>query len=309
MLFFPTQVCWHMATTVATGGWKVLISSKEPDALVLVSRLLEEGISAERYDIPVCDIAIVKGDRTYVQAELKTQRDLVQSIVTDCRYHEQTASMSVSGVPFTFYLLHGYKAAFGISVDDQVKVEHGMTRAQLSSSLAKVQPPAPLEPPEPPPEPEQFEIVDGAGESSGEPGNVPRTHIGCIPITSPDGVFLWVKYVYRNLVEDPQLSDGVFAPLTENVRHAFGSKPAARSQTQVYVEQLSRLTGIGEEKAREIAKWFPSMGRLLDFLRGCDSAKQLVKHFTALKAGLGPKACERMYTQLLAKEERKFFVG
>ena len=279
---------------MAEGGWKVLVSSKEPDALVLVSRLLEEGIPAERYDIPVCDIAIVKGDRTYVQAEMKTQRDLVQSIVTDCRYHEQTASMSVSGVPFTFYLLHGYKAAFGISMEDQVKVEHGMTRAQLSSSIAKVQ----LSPSES--DSEQFPLTDD------EPGNIPRTHIGCIPITSPDGVFLWIKYVYRNLVEDPQLSDGIFAPLTENVKHAFGSKPAARSQHQVYVEQLSRLTGIGEEKAREIAKWFPSMGRLLDFLRGCESSKQLVKHFTSLKAGLGPKACERMYTQLLSKEERKF---
>jgi hypothetical protein len=264
--------------------WKVLISSKEPDALVLAARLHGVGIPAERYDIPVCDIAIVKGDRTYVQAELKTQRDLVQSIVTDCRYHEQTASMSISGVPFTFYLLHGYKAAFGVSLDDQVKVEHGMTRAQLSSSLSKVR--------------DLF--------SDGEPSSIPRTHIGCIPITSPDGVFSWIQYVYKNLAEDPEIADGVFAPLTDNVKHAFGSKPAARAQVQVYVEQLSRLTGIGEEKAREIARWFPSMGRLLDFLRGCESSKQLVKHFTSLKAGLGPKACERMYTQLLSSEERKF---
>lgn len=283
-------------------GWKVLVSSKEPDALVLVSRLLEVGIPAERYDIPVCDIAITRNGRTYVQAEMKTQRDLVQSIVTDCRYHEQSASMSISGVPFTYYLLHGYRAGFGISTEDQVKVEHAMTRVQLSSSLAKVQE-------SPPPEQPVSDDSDGSdagGGSGGAPVAYPRTHIGCIPITSPDGVYSWICYVYKNLVEDPGLTDGIFAPLTENVKHAFGTKPAARSQKQVYVEQLSRITGIGDDKAREIARHFPTMCGLLDFLRQCETAKQLAKHFTSLKAGLGPKACERMYTQLLGPEERKF---
>lgn len=256
-------------------GWTVLVSSKEPNALELVARLNGAGIAAARHDIPLCDVAFVKNGKMYVQAEMKNQRDLVASITTDCRYHEQTASMSVSGVPYTFYLVSGYKTGAGMFELDQVKIEHAMTRVQLSGSL------------------------NVAMQSD-------RTHIGFVPLTSRDGVFSWIRYVHKNLVEDPKLTDGVLAPLTENVKHAFGTKPANRDQHRVYVEQLSRITGIGEEKAKEIAKVFPTMCGLLDFLRACETPKTLVAHFTSLKAGLGRKACEMLYRQLLGTDERKF---
>lgn len=255
--------------------WTVLISSKEPHALDMVARLQRENICARRHDIDVCDIVFVKNGQTYVQAEMKSQRDLLASITSDCRYHEQTASMSVSSVPYTFYLLHGYKAPFGIFDMEQVKIEHAMTRVQLSASLK-------------------------AAEACN------RTHIGLVPLTSRDALFSWIKYVHKNLVEDPTLTDGVFAPLTDNVKHAFGTKPSNRDQSRVYVEQLSRITGIADEKAKEIAKAFPSMSQLLTFLRKCETPKELTKFLSSLKVGLGKKAAEMMYKQLLSQEEQHF---
>jgi hypothetical protein len=66
-------------------------------------------------------------------------------------------------------------------------------------------------------------------------------------------------------------------------------------QARVYVEQISRITGIADEKAKVLAKAFPTMCMLLDFLRQ-----------TSLKVGLGKKAAEMLYTQLLSREEQKF---
>ena len=77
-------------------------------------------------------------------------------------------------------------------------------------------------------------------------------------------------------MDDPVLTDGVLAPLTENVKHAFGTKPANRGQARVYVEQISRM-GIADEKAKVLAKAFPTMCMLLDFLRGCETPKEVVK--------------------------------
>jgi hypothetical protein len=48
------------------------------------------------------------------------------------------------------------------------------------------------------------------------------------------------------------------------------------------------------------------MTLLLDFLRGCDTPKEVVKSFSALKVGLGKKAAEHVYVQLLASDEQKF---
>ena len=260
-------------------SWTVLVSSKENNAKDLVQRLEAAGISASTHDLSLCDIVFVRDGKTYVQAECKSPRDLLASITVDCRYHEQTASMSVSRVPYTFYLLHGYRPGSGIFDAEQVKIEHAMTRVQLSGSLNAAQ----------------------QSETSRT-----RTHIGMVPLTSQDAVFSWVQYVHKNLVEDPVLTDGVLAPLTENVKHAFGSKPANRGQYRVYEEMLSRVTGIAEEKARAVAKAYPTMTSLLDFLRGCETPKEVVKSFSALKVGLGKKAAEHMYTQLLGTDEQKF---
>jgi hypothetical protein len=261
--------------TVVDDRWTVLVSSKEPNAQDLVGRLEAAGIRATRHDVPLCDIVFVLGGKTFVQAELKSQRDLLASITVDCRYHEQTASMSVSGVPYTFYLVHGYRPGGGVFDAEQCKLEHAITRVQLSGSL-------------------------NAATQSG------RTHIGLVPLTSQDGVFSWIQYVHKNLVEDPVLTDGVLAPLTENVKHAFGTKPANRGQARVYVEQISRITGIADEKAKVLAKAFPTMCMLLDFLRGCETPKEIVKRLSAMKVGLGKKAAEMLYTQLLSAEEQKF---
>ena len=266
-----------MAEANLQEAWKVLVSSKENNANDLVQRLEVAGISANTHDLALCDIVFVKNGKTYVQAECKSQRDLLASITVDCRYHEQTASMSVSGVPYTFYLLHGYRPGSGIFDAEQVKIEHAMTRVQLSGSLNAAQ---------------QSETT--------------RTHIGMVPLTSQDGVFSWIQYVHKNLVEDPVLTDGVLAPLTDNVKHAFGSKPANRGQSRVYEEMLSRVTGIAEEKARAVAKVYPTMSLLLDFLRGCQTPKEVVKSFSALKVGLGKKAAEHVYVQLLGSDEQKF---
>ena len=255
--------------------WTVLISSKEPNAQDLVARLVEAGISANTHDLAVCDIVFELDRKTYVQAEIKTQRDLLASITVDCRYHEQTASMSVSGVPYTFYLLRGYRAGPGILNAEQIKIEHAMTRAQLSGSLNATQ------------------------QST-------RTHIGMIPLTSEDGVFSWIQYVHKNLVEDPVLTDGVLAPLTDNVKHAFGSKPANRDQSRVYAEMLSRITGIAIEKARALSRVYPTMSILIEFLHQCETPAEIVKSFSALKIGLGKKAAEHVYVQLLRNDERKF---
>lgn len=257
------------------GRWTVLVSCKEPNAQSLISRLKAADIQAERHDVPLCDVVFTKNGKTYVQAELKTHRDLLASITTDFRYHEQTASMSVSKVPYTFYLLHDYKAACGVFDVDQRKIEHAMTRVQLSGSL------------------------NAAHEGK-------RTHIGMVPLTSQDGVFAWIQYVHKHLVDDPSLTDGVFAPLTENVKHAFGTKPANRDQGRVYVEQLSRITGIADEKAKEIAKAFPTMLKLLTFLQNCQTPKEIVKFFSAKKVGLGKKAAQMMYMQLLGPDEQNF---
>jgi ERCC4-type nuclease len=113
-------------------AWKVLVSSKEKDADALLARLRESGLDAEKLDIAVCDVAFVKDGKTYVQAELKTLRDMIASI-GDCRYHEQSASMSESGVPFTFYLIRGCRAG-DLTSHEQVSLEHSLTRVQLSAS-------------------------------------------------------------------------------------------------------------------------------------------------------------------------------
>jgi len=280
VLFFIDKI--HVLTEMAQANlqesWTVLVSCKENNANDLVQRLQTAGISARTHDLALCDIVFVRDGKTYLQAELKSPRDLLASITTDCRYHEQTASMSVSGVPYTFYLLHGYRPGSGIFDAEQVKIEHAMTRVQLSGSLNAVQ----------------------------QQSEASRTHIGMVPLTSQDGVFSWIQYVHKNLVEDPVLTDGILAPLTENVKHAFGSKPANRSQSRVYEEMLSRVTGIAEEKARALSKTYPTMTLLLDFLRGCDTPKEVVKSFSALKVGLGKKAAEHVYVQLLASDEQKF---
>ena len=258
--------------SAAAAAWEVLVSSKEPGALELVERLRATGMHARRCDIALCDVAFAKNGKTYVHAELKNHRDFLASISSDCRYQEQTASMAEAAVPFTFYLVQGYTSPAPL-VEDQRKIQHALTRIQMSSSLQHV---------------EQNK----------------RAHIGTVPLTTPDALFEWIAYVHQNLVTEPDLTDGVFAPLSENVKHTYGTKPAHRDQARVYVEQLSRVTGIAEEKARAIAKTFPSWTQLLAFLQTAESVPCLVDHFKALKIGLAHKGVENLYKQLLHPDEQ-----
>lgn len=241
----------------------------------MVRRLVQGGVCAEEYNLDLCDVAFVKDSKTYVHAEIKKHADLLASIGTDYRYHEQSASMGESCVPYCFYLLEGFRHPPNTTADDQRRIEHAMTRVQLSGPLGQ---------------------VDGPASSK-------RCHIAAIPLGSPDGVVSWICYVYRNLVEDPSVSDGVFAPLCENVRHTFGSKPAKRDQSRVYIEQLTRLSGISDNKAKSIADVFPSMSRLTEFLASADKPSTIADR---LQSGLGMKAAEMLYTQMLAPDERRF---
>lgn len=262
-----------------TNAWTVLVSSKEPGALGLVERLGAAGISAARRDIELCDVAFVTNGKTYVHAELKNHRDFLASISTDCRYQEQTASMAEALVPFTFYLLQGYTAPPRTADDEQRKIQHALTRLQLSSSIA---------------------AVTALPEISRK-----RTHIAAVPLTTKDGLYEWIVYVHKNLVDAPELTDGVFAPLCDNVKHNYGTKPANRDQRRVYVEQLCRVTGIAEEKAKAIAIAYPSLRRLLEFLQSATDAKALVEAFRDLKVGMAHKGVENLYKQLLAPDEQR----
>lgn len=246
--------------------WKVLVSSKEKNCDELVERLKQDTIDAAKSNLEVCDISFVWGDRTFVQAELKTLRDMVASI-TDCRYYEQSAAMSESKVPFTFYLIHGARAP-GLLEEEQVKLQHAMTRVQASGQMSS------------------------------------ETHISTVYITSRDGIFEWIRYVYKKLQSDPENHGRIMAPLTEQVRHNFGSKPANRSQSRVYIEQLSRLTGIGEDKARSIAKRWSSFSVLCSFLRECVDQTTLIRELQILKCGLGSHAAKSLYLQTLSDDER-----
>jgi hypothetical protein len=121
-----------------------------------------------------------------------------------------------------------------------------------------------------------------------------------------NGVLEWIKYVHRNLVENPEASDGVFAPLCENVRHHYGPKPPKRDQAQVYVEQLARLSGISEAKAQSLAAVFPSLSELLRFLREAPDQRAVVQRLRDQRLGLADKAAEALFCQLLSPAERPF---
>jgi hypothetical protein len=121
---------------------------------------------------------------------------------------------------------------------------------------------------------------------------------------SPDAVFSWICYVAKILVGEPEVSEGVIAPLSEHVRHSYGTKPANRDQRTVYVEQLSRITGFGEDKARALADKYPSMNHLVAFLRGTLNQQCLVAAFKDMKIGLGPHAAKYAWMQLLHPEDR-----
>jgi ERCC4-type nuclease len=252
--------------------WRVHISSKEPGADDLVSRLEMCGISATRTDMPVCDVAFVYADRTHVHAEIKSYSDLLASI-KDGRYREQSASMAHSGVPFTFYLIRGCIAPPGVSPEEQTKLQHAMTRVQLSGPL---------------------------------PVTPHRTHMATIYLTTSDGVFGWIKYVHGILLSDPIEAGGVVAPLSDTLRHEFGSKAGARTQAKVYGEMLGRLSGVGPEKARAVASSFPSMARLIEWLRSHTSQADLVTALRMLNPGLADRVAERLYTEILMPDERRF---
>lgn len=249
----------------------MLVSSKEKNCNELVAELMSRGIAAERYNLELCDLAFVKDGKTYVHAELKKIKDFIASIGSDCRYYEQTASMQEAGVPYTFYLIEGMMYPAYVTAEEKKAMQHAATHIQMTGSPKK------------------------------ETNN---SHIGVVYLST--SVVDWVAYVFKNLVEDPALSDSIFAPLSQNVRHNYGSKPSARDQHRVYVEQVSRFTGISETKARLVAQHFPSMSRLVEFLRTAEDACSIVKRLQDLKVGLGPKAAEALYTQLLAEEERPF---
>jgi ERCC4-type nuclease len=250
-------------------SWTVHISSKEKGAKDLVATLVDRHIDAHRTDVEVADIVMTRGDRTYVHAEIKKASDMLASI-TDCRYHEQSAAMAESRVPFTVYLVEDYRAPCRFSPADETKIQHALTRLQLSGPM-----------------------------NTGS-----RSHIGVVYLTTPTALVDWIVYVHKNLVEDPATTDGIFAPLSSRVKHNFGTKPSRRDQARVYVEMLSRVSGLAEDKAKALAAVYPSMSALTAWLRGAQTQSEMVAHLRGLKIGLADKAAEALYTQLLAPSEQ-----
>lgn len=260
-----------LTTTRTAMAWTVHVSSKEHRAGDMVDALRSRGIVAQKTDLQVADVAFTRNDMTYVQAEIKKARDMVASI-TDCRYHEQSAAMAEVRVPFNFYLIMGYKPPDAFGAGDESKVQHALTRLQLSGPMNL--------------------------------GNV--SHLGVVYLTSPESLIEWITYVHKNLVDDPERTTGVFAPLSSRVKHNFGTKPAHRGQARVYIEMLSRVTGIAEDKAKALTLHFPTMSLLLTWLREAASQEDIVTHLKGLKTGLADKAAESLYTQLLSPQEMRF---
>ena len=248
--------------------WRIVVSNKEKDAVETVERLCALGVAAERGHLEVADVAFQRDDRTVAQAEFKTVADMLASI-QDCRYHEQAAALEASGVPLSFYVIHGMRAPPNVSEEEQLKLEHAMTRVQGSS-----------------------------------PG------IATVYLTSQGGRVAWIRYVAQKLAEGATAGadavGGTMAPLSEHVRHNFGSKPAGRDQAAVYVQQLGRITGISERRAQAIAARWPSWGALVEFLRGVESYAALLETMRGLGCGLGPEAVRRIYEQTLAADQRAF---
>jgi ERCC4-type nuclease len=252
--------------------WTVHISSKEPGVDALIEKLASQSVSAVRTDLQVCDVAFVRDGRTYVHAEMKKYTDLVAS-VKDCRYHEQSAAMAEARVPYTFYLVRDIRPPPMVTQPEQIAVQHAMTRVQLSGPL---------------------------------PSSPTRTHMATVYMTADESFLQWIIYVHKILVDDPQATDGVVAPLCEHVVHSFGTKPSGRDQRRVHVEMLSRISGIGYEKARSLGLVFPSMKRLLDWLMSLSSSQDLMDSLRLKNLSLTTTAARAMYTQLLDTDEQPF---
>lgn len=230
--------------------WTVWISSKEPGAAVLAEQLRVRHVNAEVKNIEVSDICFVHGGKTYIQAEIKGAKDFLSSI-KDCRYYEQSASIAESQVPFNFYLVKDFRSPPGIDLQEDTVLQHAVTRLQLSGAMNVTNP--------------------------------SRCHIAVVYITTVNGIMEWVHYVSQHVVTTPL--NGVFAPLSENVRHNYGSKPRHRRQHDVWVEMLARVSGISVVKARRIASYHPSMASMVKLLESVDSEASLIEKTKHLKVG------------------------
>lgn len=129
--------------------------------MTLCTRIRLAGLECDVEDISLADIAFEEDGKTYLQAEIKKYADMLASI-KDQRYFQQSASMEISDVPFTFYLVvvPGHLSQF--TDDEQKKVEHALTHLQLT-------------------------------------GNIDSSHIGTIFLTSEDPIFSWIYYVSQKL--------------------------------------------------------------------------------------------------------------
>lgn len=219
--------------------WRVLVSDKEKLAKRWITDLGARGIGpVVIHPLAVADVAFVWDDKTYVQAEFKSLPDMLASI-RDGRYQQQSAALEESGVPFTFWVVHGFMTPSNVCVEEQVKVQHALTRLQLT-------------------------------------GPASSRHLCVVYLTTEDPLPDWIAYVFRCLSQqNPALDDRVMAPLSQRIAHSFTSKAGQRSQADVFAEQLCRIDGVGNTKSRQLASAFPSMSVLIGRLQSCTTAQEV----------------------------------
>ena len=237
----------------------MVISSKERNATEVISQL---GDKALMQDIPVGDVIFRKGDKVYVQAEIKQYQDLLASVV-DGRYHQQAAAMQESGVPFSFFLVFGVKPPSHVTDSEQKRAEHAMTRVQLASSTTS-------------------------------------RHIAVLYLTSTNALVSWIEYVCRVLQESISEKDTLIAPLCTRIAHRYTSKSSSRGTTTVYKQMLSCVRGMGQKTVERVEQKFPTIPQLVDFLSSSSDATSLADVLKN-ECGVNQATFIELYQSLLGK--------